>query len=501
MSLAIVHSRASAGIEAPPVTIEVHLSKGLPGLSIVGLPETAVKESRHRVRSALMNSGFEFPVRRVTVNLAPADLPKEGGRFDLPIALGILAASQQIPTAILQEYEFAGELALSGEMRPCLGILPFAIATRRQQRQLIIPHANAEEAVLAQGLQVFTANHILEVCMHLTKQKLLPSQALASATPFVINPYLDLSDVQGQAHGRRVLEIAAAGGHSLLMKGPPGAGKTMLASRLPGILPTMTEDEALELAAIYSISRFGFNYRQWRQRPFRAPHHTASSIALVGGGSPPQPGEISLAHQGVLFLDELPEFNRSVLEALREPLEARVVTISRAAYQAEFPAHFQLVAAMNPCPCGYHGDPRGRCHCTQEQVQRYQSKISGPFLDRIDMHLEVHALSPSLLLSSGSTLNESSAVVRQRTIQARDLQLRRQGKANSALSGEDIGKHCALDQNNQALLVRAIDSLGLSARAYHRVLKLARTIADLAASDSIASMHLHEALSYRQVAK
>lgn len=498
MNLAVVHSRASVGIEAPPVIIEVHLSKGLPGLSIVGLPETAVKESRHRVRSAVINSGFEFPVRRITVNLAPADLPKEGGRFDLPIALGILAASGQIPVEALLEYEIIGELALSGELRPCRGILPLAIAARTAGKRLITPLMNAEESTLVKGLTSYSAADLLAVCAHLTGRQPLPAQTPAPLVTVDPAQLLDLSQVQGQAHARRALEIAAAGGHSLLMVGMPGSGKTMLASRLPSILPPMTEVEALEVAAVYSISRAGFDFRQWQKRPFRAPHHTASTIALTGGGNPPSPGEISLAHKGVLFLDELPEFGRPALEALREPLEAGYVSVSRASHQAVFPAAFQLVAAMNPCPCGYQGDSKGRCRCTMEQVTRYQHKISGPLLDRIDMYLTIHALPPSLLIGSGVSSNEASAAIRERVCQVREVQQQRQQKTNSALNNQEIALYCALEMADQQFLAQTIDLLGLSARAYHRILKLSRTIADIAGSEKIARTHLQEAISYRR---
>ncbi len=501
MNLAVVYSRASVGIQAPIVTIEVHLSKGLPGLSIVGLPETAVKESRHRVRSAMLNSGFEFPVRRITVNLAPADLPKEGGRFDLPIALGILAASGQVPSDVLSNYEFVGELALCGELRSCHGLLPFAIATRQANRGLIVPLANAQEASLAGDLSVYAANHLLEVCAHLTQTQLLPNLSSPPDTEISTLSYLDIEQIQGQMHGRRALEIAASGGHSLLMMGPPGAGKTMLASRLPSILPPLTEAEALEVAAVYSMSRLGFDIQNWRIRPFRAPHHTISSVALVGGSSPPQPGEVSLAHHGVLFLDELPEFNRSVLEALREPLEAGLVNVSRASYQTEFPAGFQLIAAMNPCPCGYQGSTKDLCRCTAEQIQRYQHRISGPLLDRIDMHLMIPALSPSFLINSGSSVcfpTETSAQVRERVSKVRQCQLLRQGKINAALRGKELTEYCSLEVASQNFLLQAIERSGLSARAYHRVLKLARTIADMGESEVIDLMHVQEAVSYRR---
>ncbi|MDH5179145.1 MAG: YifB family Mg chelatase-like AAA ATPase [Gammaproteobacteria bacterium] len=497
MSLAIVYCRAQTGINAPLVTVEVHLSNGLPSLSIVGLPETGVRESKDRVRSAILNSRFEFPARRITINLAPADLPKEGGRFDLAIAVGILAASGQLPSGELEKYEFMGELALTGAIRPIKGALPAVIQTTAAGRSLVIGRENAVEAALLSNAAILPADHLLEVCAHLCGQQALPLAAL-SPPATQTRPELDLADVRAQAHARRALEIAAAGGHSLLMVGPPGTGKTMLASRLPGILPPMTEAEALETAALQSISEQGFQYHNWRIRPFRAPHHTASGVALVGGGSHPRPGEISLANNGVMFLDELPEFDRKVLEVLREPLESGRITISRAARQAEFPSRFQLIAAMNPCPCGYLGHSNGRCHCTMEQIQRYRQRISGPLLDRIDMHIEVPSV-PIHVMQQADDKVEDSATVQQRVVAARERQLRRSNLANCLLSNKQIEQHCRPAAADRALLERAIEQLGLSARAYHRILKVARTIADLADSESLTTAHITEAIGYRRL--
>ena len=503
MSLCVLYSRAREGVAAPLVTVEVHLAGGLPALSIVGLPELAVKESKDRVRGALLNGRFQFPLGRITINLAPADLPKEGGRFDLAIALGILGASGQVQSAQLRAHEFLGELALSGDLRPVNAVLPAALAARAAGRELILPAENAAEAALVGGLTLRPARHLMEVCGHLNGTNPLPPYA---APPQVLyDPdYPDLAEVRGQDHAKRALEVAAAGGHSLLLIGPPGTGKSMLANRLPGLLPPLTEAEALETAALRSISdRDAFDPATWRQRPFRSPHHTASGVALVGGGSNPRPGEISLAHLGVLFLDELPEFDRRVLEVLREPLESGHIHISRAARQAEFPARFQLVAAMNPCPCGYLGDESGRCHCTVDQIARYRGRISGPLLDRIDMHVEVPRLDLARLAGptpGGATGGEGgSAAARARVGLARERAQARAGRPNSTLRPREIERDCALDDQGQRLMQQALTRLALSARAYHRILKVARTIADLAGVDAITPAHLGEAVGYRRL--
>jgi len=495
MSLAVLHSRALAGMDAPPVTVEVHLANGLPSFTIVGLPDTEVRESRDRVRAALANCRFEFPARRVTVNLAPAELPKEGGRFDLPIALGILAASRQVSSDSLDAYEFAGELSLSGELRPVRGALSMTLGSAKSGRTFVLPRDSADEGILAGGARVLAAGSLLDVCAHLAGEARLQSPARTPCP--VACDYPDLNEVKGQAHVKRALEVAAAGRHSVLMMGPPGAGKSMLAARFPGLLPEMRDDEALESAAIQSLGSAGFRVENWKRRPYRAPHHSASSVALVGGGSDPRPGEISLAHNGVLFLDELPEFGRRVLETLREPLESGRIAISRAARQAEFPARFQLVAAMNPCPCGYLGHYSGRCHCTPDQIVRYRAKLSGPLLDRIDIRIDVHAVPQDELIQRPA--GESSQAVRSRVAAARRLQHERQAKPNSELTARDIDQVCATDEAATGLLRQAITRLDLSARAYHRVLKIARTAADLAGDSRIGVSHVAEAIQYRRL--
>ncbi len=496
MSLAIIHSRAQEGIDAPAVSVEVHLANGLPALSLVGLPETAVKESKDRVRAALVNAHYDFPAKRITVNLAPADLPKEGGRFDLPIALGILAASGQLSQDTLGDYEFIAELGLNGDLRPVKGALPAALHCARAGRALVVARENADEAALVSDAKVYAADHLLDICAHLSADKTLPlhqHKPEANLSQFDI----DIADVRGQHRAKRALEIAAAGAHNLLMIGPPGTGKTMLASRLLTVLPPMTETEAIEAAAVQSISHQGLEARRWRQRPFRAPHHTASGVALVGGGSHPRPGEISLAHHGVLFLDELTEFDRRVLEVLREPLETGCITISRAARQAEFPARFQLIAAMNPCPQGYDCDLRSNCSCTPNQQLRHRARISAPLLDRIDLHIDVLKVPKEALRAPLDKPQESSDAIRLRVSKARDAQLMRQGNTNAAMNNREVETHCRIASCEVELLDQAMARFKLSARAYHRILKVARTIADLAQSENIKAPHLSEAISYR----
>jgi magnesium chelatase family protein len=496
MTIATIFSRAQYGMHSPQVAVEVDISAGLPSFTIVGLPEAVVKESKDRVRAALLNCNFEMPDGHITINLAPADLPKEGGRFDLPIAIGILAASEQLITDKLETCELYGELSLSGQVRSITGTLIAALAATQANHSVIVPTDNMAETQVINGCKSIAAINLLQVCAHLNGVQPQPfAQPVTEALTLPVAA--DFSDVRGQAHAKRALEIAATGEHSLLLLGPPGTGKSMLAQRLPGILPLLNDDEALQTAAIRSLIGRGIELSSWRVRPFRSPHHTASAAALVGGGSQPRPGEISLAHNGVLFLDELPEFNRHVLEVLREPLESGVICISRAARQAEFPARFQMIAAMNPCPCGYLGDPASRCRCTADQVQRYRMRISGPLMDRLDMHVEVPRIPTADLQTSAGA--ETSAVVRERVLTARDIQWRRQGKCNSRLQPSEIDQWCALDRDAQVLMARAMQKLALSARAYHRILKVARSIADLEARESIHSAHVSEAIALRRL--
>lgn len=495
MALAIAHSRGLDGLNAPPVRVEVHLAGGLPSLTLVGLPDTEVKEARDRVRAAIVNSGFEFPQKRITVNLAPADLPKESGRFDLPIALAILAAGQQIPAAALADYEFAGELSLSGELRPIRGALAMALQASDSGKTFILPAASAEEAALARSGELLAAPSLLAVCAHLSGREALSPPAAVDDHDAAIFP--DLAEVRGQTQAKRALEIAAAGKHSLLMVGPPGSGKSMLAARLPGLMPALDPDAAKGSAAVLSLVG-QFRAGAFGRRPYRQPHHTASAVALVGGGNPPRPGEISLAHEGILFLDELPEFDRKVLETLREPLETGRVHIARAARQAEFPAEFQLVAAMNPCPCGFHGHGQRPCRCTPDQIARYRGKLSGPFIDRLDLIIDVPALPADAL--AGQADGESSATIRARVAAAAARQRQRQSKANARLATREIEALCTPDAAGQQLLQQASTRLGLSARAWHRILKVARTIADLADAESVGAPHVAEAIQYRRFA-
>ncbi len=493
MGLSLVHTRARLGVRAPAVRVEVHVGGGLPSLTVVGLPHAAVREAKDRVRAALQCSQFAFPDGRITVNLAPADLPKRGGRFDLPIALGILAASGQLSNEALRDIEFLGELGLTGELRAVDGVLPAAIAAAEANRRLIVPQENGGEAALVASADVRVARTLLEVCAMLAGEKSLPR---AEAVAVVERHAPDLRDVRGQLRARRALEVAAAGQHHLLFVGTPGCGKTLLASRLPGLLPEASEAEALAAAAIASISGRGVDAARWRLRPFRAPHHTSSAVALIGGGPDARPGEVSLAHNGVLFLDELPEWGRHTLQVLREPLESGAVVVSRAASRADYPARFQLVAAMNPRPCGWAGDTSGKCRCLPEAIDRYRARVSGPLLDRIDLHVDVPRVPPEALREEAPE-GEASERVRARVAAARLRQLARAGVPNALLDQSATNATCRLAPEDRALLERAMIAFDLSARSLHRILRVARTIADLDDSERIATQHLAEAIGYR----
>ncbi|WP_371194300.1 YifB family Mg chelatase-like AAA ATPase [Glaciecola sp. SC05] len=503
MSLSVVYTRANIGIDAPLVTIEVHLSNGLPAFQLVGLPETTVKESRDRVRSALINAGFEFPSKRITVNMAPADLPKGGGRFDLAIAVGIIAAHEQLPETALEQYEFVGELALSGQLRSIQGALPMAFAAGKSNRQLVLPQSNASEAALVAKASVLSAKDLFEVYLHLIGKQSLPAAEVVLSD--IGEPqYGDLNEIIDQQHAKRALEISASGAHNLLFFGPAGTGKSMLASRLLSIMPDLSDEDALVVSSIRSVVGDTINAQNWRQRPFRQPHHSSSAAALVGGGAYPKPGEITLAHRGVLFLDELPEFGRHVLDVMREPLETGEINLSRASHKVTYPADFQLIAAMNPSPTGDVDDKRAN----PDQILRYLNRISGPLLDRIDLQVNVPRVNLEKTLSSlndqslsngdgNDAQSESSATVKRRVENAHALQLSRQGVLNSALSNHQVKQFCSLNSSDQRFITQAIDALGLSMRAYHRTLKVARTVADLQGEANIQQAHIAEALSFR----
>jgi len=494
MSLSIIYTRAALGVNAPPITVEVHISNGLPGLTMVGLPETAVKEARDRVRSAIINSGYEFPAKKITINLAPADLPKEGGRYDLPIAIALLAASEQLNTSQLIQYELIGELALTGTIRGVTGAISGAMEAIRAGRKIILPAENTAEVGLIGGTDCFIAGHLQEVCAFLEgRAELQHPESLSEISP---TAEADLNEVIGQQQGKRALEVTAAGGHNLLLIGPPGTGKTMLASRLPGILPSLSNHDALESAAILSLTETSRVHKQWRRRPFRSPHHSASLTAMVGGGAIPAPGEISLAHNGILFLDELPEFERRVLDALREPIESGQIHISRTRAKITYPARFQLIAAMNPSPTGHYQGNHNRS--SPEQVMRYLARLSGPFLDRFDLSLEI-PLPPPGLLSKPPEKSESSQAVKSRVVAAQHIQLTRQGKLNALLTSHEMKIHCELQTEDAAWLEQALTQLGLSIRAWQRLIKVSRSIADLAGEEKITRTHLQEALGYRAI--